>query len=541
FYRQFAFTLAIAIVISAVNALTLSPALTALFLKENHINLNEKKTFKEKFFIGFNTGFEKLTGKYLGSLRFLIRYKWVAITGLVIVIISTTILVKKTPSGFIPSEDQGFIAISLSMPAGASLDRTTEVIKELEAKLGNLESKKTLMGLSGFNMLTQSASPSMGVSFILLKPAEERGKIKDINEIMNEVRGRLATIKGASFFVFTFPTVPGFSNIDGLDMVLQDRTGGSLDKFSGISQKFIGELMKRPEIAVAFTAFRSDYPQLELEVNDEKAEQLGVRVKDIMQTMQAYFGSAQASDFNRFGKYYRVMVQADKTDRAAPSSMDGVFVKNSLGDMVPINTLVKLKRVYGPENVSRYNLFNSIGINAIPKPGFSSGDAIKAVEEVALQQLPFGYSYEFSGLTKEEITSGGQSTVIFALCLLFVYFLLAAQYESYILPLAVVLSIPTGILGVFLAINLTGIDNNIYVQVALVMLIGLLAKNAILIVEFAVQRRRAGKTITAAAIEAAKLRLRPIIMTSLAFIVGMIPMMNAVGPSALGNHSISIG
>ncbi|TCC97456.1 efflux RND transporter permease subunit [Pedobacter psychroterrae] len=541
FYRQFAFTLAIAIVISAVNALTLSPALTALFLKENHVNATEKRTFKEKFFIGFNTGFEKLTSKYLGSLRFLIRYKWVAITGLVIVIISTTILVKKTPSGFIPSEDQGFIAISLSMPAGASLDRTTEVIKELEAKLGNLESKKTLMGLSGFNMLTQSASPSMGVSFILLKPAEERGKIKDINEIMNEVRGRLAAIKGASFFVFTFPTVPGFSNIDGLDMVLQDRTGGSLDKFSGISQKFIGELMKRPEIAVAFTAFRSDYPQLELEVNDEKAEQLGVHVKDIMQTMQAYFGSAQASDFNRFGKYYRVMVQADKADRAAPSSMDGVFVKNTLGDMVPINTLVKLKRVYGPENVSRYNLFNSIGINAIPKPGFSSGDAIKAVEEVALQQLPFGYSYEFSGLTKEEITSGGQSTVIFALCLLFVYFLLAAQYESYILPLAVVLSIPTGILGVFLAINLTGIDNNIYVQVALVMLIGLLAKNAILIVEFAVQRRRAGKTITAAAIEAAKLRLRPIIMTSLAFIVGMIPMMNAVGPSALGNHSISIG
>lgn len=541
FYRQFAFTLAIAIVISAVNALTLSPALTALFLKENHPDLTKKKTYKEKFFIGFNTGFEKLSSKYLSALRFLIRYKWVGITGLIIVIVATGVLVKRTPSGFIPSEDQGFIAISLSMPAGASLDRTTAVIKELEAKLGNMESKKTLMGLSGFNMLTQSASPSMGVSFILLKPAEERGRIKDINEIMNEVRGKLATIKDASFFVFTFPTVPGFSNIDGLDMVLQDRTGGSLDKFSSISQKFIGELMKRPEIAIAFTAFRSDYPQLELEVDDEKADQLGVSVKDIMQTMQAYFGSAQASDFNRFGKYYRVMVQADKSDRAAPASMDGVFVKNAVGEMVPMNSVVKLKRVYGPENVSRYNLFNSIGINAIPKPGFSSGDAIKAVEEVAQQQLPFGYSYEFSGLTKEEITSGGQSTVIFALCLLFVYFLLAAQYESYILPLAVVLSIPAGILGVFIAINLTGIDNNIYVQVALVMLIGLLAKNAILIVEFAVQRRRAGKTITAAAIEAAKLRLRPIIMTSLAFIVGMIPMMNAVGPSALGNHSISIG
>jgi HAE1 family hydrophobic/amphiphilic exporter-1 len=544
FYRQFAFTLAIAIVISAVNALTLSPALTALFLKENpnHNGVQErKKSFKEKFFIGFNSGFEKLTNKYLGSLRFLIRYKWVSVVGLVVVMLVTGILVKSTPSGFIPSEDQGFIAVSLSMPVGASLDRTTTVIKELESKLNDMESKKTLMGLSGFNILTQSSSPSMGVSFILLKPTAERGKVKDINEIMNEVRTKLSTIKGANFFVFTFPTVPGFSNVDGLDMVLQDRTGGSLDKFSGVSSKFIGELMKRPEIAMAFTSFRSDYPQLELQVDDEKADQLGVPVKDILQTMQAYFGSTQASDFNRFGKYYRVMVQADKANRINPAAMDGVFVKNIQGNMVPINTLVKLKRVYGPENVSRYNLFNSIGINAIPKPGYSSGDAIRAVEEVAQKQLPFGYSYEFTGLTREEISSGGQSVIIFTLCLVFVYFLLAAQYESYILPLAVVLSIPAGILGVFVAIGLTGISNNIYVQVALVMLIGLLAKNAILIVEFAVQRRRAGKSLTAAAIEAAKLRLRPIIMTSLAFIVGMIPMMNAAGPSALGNHSISIG
>ena len=544
FYRQFAFTLAIAIVISAVNALTLSPALTALFLKESHTHNGvpqKKKSFKEKFFIGFNSGFEKLSDKYLGSLRFLIRYKWVSVAGLAVVMLVTGVLVKTTPSGFIPSEDQGFIAISLSMPVGASLDRTTTVIKELESKLDNMESKKTLMGLSGFNILTQSSSPSMGVSFILLKPTAERGEVKDINEIMNEVRAKLSTIKGANFFVFTFPTVPGFSNVDGLDMVLQDRTGGSLDKFSGISSKFIGELMKRPEIAMAFTSFRSDYPQLELQVDDEKADQLGVPVKAVLQTMQAYFGSTQASDFNRFGKYYRVMVQADKANRVNPAAMDGVFVKSIQGNMVPINTLVKLKRVYGPENVSRYNLFNSIGINAIPKPGYSSGDAIRAVEEVAQKQLPFGYSYEFTGLTREEISSGGQSVIIFSLCLVFVYFLLAAQYESYILPLAVVLSIPAGILGVFTAIGLTGISNNIYVQVALVMLIGLLAKNAILIVEFAVQRRRAGKSLTAAALEAAKLRLRPIIMTSLAFIVGMIPMMNAAGPSALGNHSISIG
>jgi HAE1 family hydrophobic/amphiphilic exporter-1 len=540
FYRQFAFTLAIAIVISAVNALTLSPALAALFLKENHQVVGEKKTFKQKFFAGFNSGFDKLTNQYSSTLRFLVRFRWLTLGGLVIVILATGIMIKRTPSGFIPSEDQGFMAISLSMPAGASLERTTSVIKQAEQLLGTMESKKTLMGLSGFNMLTQSSSPSSGVLFVLLKLNEERGKVKDIDGIMNEVRQKLSAIKGANFFVFTFPTVPGFSNIDGLDMVLQDKTGGSLDKFSGIANNFIMELMKRPEIAIAFTSFKSDYPQLEMKLDEVKAAQLGVNVKDVLQTMQGYFGSAQASDFNRFGKYYRVIVQADQADRANQSAMDGVFVKNNVGEMVPINTLVKLERVYGPETASRYNLFNSIGLNAMAKPGYSSGDAIRAVEEVAAKHLPGGYGYEFSGMTKEELSSGGQSAVIFVLCLLFVYFLLSAQYESYILPFSVILSIPTGIFGVFVAIGLTGISNNIYVQVALVMLIGLLAKNAILIVEFAIQRRRAGKSLLASSLEAAKLRLRPIIMTSLAFIVGMIPMMTAVGPSALGNHSISI-
>lgn len=544
FYRQFAFTLAIAIVISAVNALTLSPALCALFLKDVHGTTGEpgvKKTFKQKFFAGFNTGFTSLTNKYVNSLRFLIRFKWVSLGALLLVIVTTVWMVKKTPSGFIPAEDQGFIAIALSMPAGASLDRTTEVLHEAEGQLKTLEANRLLNVLSGFNVLTQSTSPSAGAAFVLLKPTKERGAVKDINGIMDLIRGKLAQVKGGNFFVFTFPTVPGFSNVDGLDLVVQDRTGGKLDKFSNVTNEFIGALMKRKEIAVAFTSFRADYPQLELEVDDVKAKQLGVSVKDVLQTMQAYFGSAQASDFNRFGKYYRVVVQADIQERAEPSSIANVFVKNGKGDMVPINTLVTLKRVYGPESASRYNLFSSIGINAMAKPGFSSGDAIKAVEEVAKENLPQGYTFEFSGITKEEIASGGQSVIIFSLCLLFVYFLLAAQYESYILPFSVILSIPAGIFGVFIAIGLTGIENNIYVQVALVMLIGLLAKNAILIVEFAEQRRRAGKTLLASSLEAAKLRLRPIIMTSLAFVVGLIPMMRATGPSALGNHSISIG
>lgn len=545
FYRQFAFTLAIAIVISAVNALTLSPALAALFLKdaphEQQGDDSRPRTFKEKFFIGFNSGFTKLTNQYVNSLRFLIKNRWVSFGGLAVVIAATVYMVKTTSTGFIPSEDQGFIAISMSMPAGASLERTQNVMHEVEGTLGNLPSKKVLNVISGFNMLTQSTSASAGVAFILLKPAKERGEVEDINDIMNDVRGRLAGIKGASFFVFTFPTVPGFSNVDALDIVLKDKTGGSISKFSGISNAFIGELMKRPEIAVAFTSFKADYPQLEMEVDDAKAEQLGVAVRDILQTIQAYYGSAQASDFNRFGKYYRVMVQSDAAYRNSPETINNIFVKNRMGEMVPVNTLVKLKHVNGSETASRYNLFNSIGVNAIAKPGFSSGAAIKAVQEVAETKLPKGYTIEFSGLTNEEITSSGQSALIFGLSLLFVFFLLAAQYESYILPGAVLLSIPTGIFGVFAAIGLAGIENNIYVQVALIMLIGLLAKNAILIVEFAVQRRKAGKSLLASALEAAKLRLRPIIMTSFAFVVGLIPMMRATGPSALGNHSISIG
>ena len=544
FYRQFAFTMAIAIVISAVNALTLSPALAALFLKDNHTKdgekTYEKQGFKEKFFTGFNNSFNALTNRYVGGLKFLIRNKWISLGGLALITIATVIMVKTTPAGFIPTEDQGFIAIAVNTPSGTSLDGTQKVMTEAENALRGMESSRFVTAISGFNLLTNSTSPSSAVVFVLLKPNEERGEVKNIDEIMNQVRGKLGTISKGSFFVFSFPTVPGFSNVEALDMVLQDKTGGKLDKFSGISQTFIGELMKRPEIAVAFTSFKADYPQLQLDINDEKADQLGVKVKDILQTMQAYFGSAQASDFNRFGKYYRVIVQADINDRADSSAINNVFVKNNNGEMVPINTLVKLTRIYGSETASRYNLFNSISINAIPKPGFSSGDAIKAIEEVAAQQLPAGYSYEFSGQTREEISSGGQSATIFLLCLIFIYFLLAAQYESYILPLAVILSIPVGIFGVFAAIGLTGIENNIYVQVALVMLIGLLAKNAILIVEFASQKRKSGQALVKASIDAAKLRLRPIIMTSLAFIVGLIPMMRATGPSAQGNHSISI-
>jgi len=544
FYRQFALTMAIAIVISAVNALTLSPALAALFLKNKHAvdgHDAPKKGFVDKFYAGFNGSFNYITNRYINGIKILINNKWISMAGLALVIAVTVFLVGRTKTGFIPTEDQGFVAIAVSTPSGTSLANTNKIMKEAEAQLNTLPSARFVMSLAGFNFLTLSNSPSAGQIFLLLKPNKDRGAIKNIDDIQNIVRGKMAGIPGGTFFVFSFPTVPGFSNVEAMDVILQDKTNGRLDKFSGVANNFIGKLMAKPAIAYAFTSYKADYPQLELEVDDQKAAQLGVSVKDILSTMESYFGTSQASDFNRFGKYYRVIVQADIADRTDPTSIDKVFVKNAAGENVPINTLVKLSRVYGSETASRYNLFNSIEVNAIPKPGYSSGDAIKAIQETAQEQLPNGYAYEFSGQTREEISSGGQSTIIFVLCLIFVYFLLAAQYESYILPLAVILSIPTGILGVFVVLGLTGIENNIYVQVALIMLIGLLAKNAILIVEFAVQRRKAGHGLVQSAIEAAKLRIRPIVMTSLAFVFGLFPMSIATGPSAQGNHSISIG
>ena len=542
FYRQFALTLAIAILLSAINALTLSPALAAMLLKDpNNANkIGSKTNFRERFFIGFNVGFEKLSNKYARSIKLFIKHKWLSISALVLVASLTLFMSKKTPTGFIPSEDLRFIVIALSMPAGTSQYQTEKTMRKAESLLQPMEANEIVNALYGSDPLTGTTSPSAGAIYMLLKPAKERGEIQDINLIMEQVRNKLMTIKEAEFFVFTVPTVAGFSNVDGLDIILQDRLGKDLHVFGDVTNNFISKLQERPEIDIAFTSFKSDYPQLDLLVDEEKAAQLQVKVRDILETMQTYFGSTQASDFNRFGKYFRVILQADKSDRTNLSSMDVIYVQNKLGEKVPLKSLVRFERSYGPETASRYNLFNSIGINAIPKSGYSTGDAIQAVEEVALQHLPAGYSYEFTGMTKEEIASSGQSLLIFIISILFIYFILAALYESYILPLAILFSIPTGLLGVFLAIGLVGIDNNIYIQVALLMLIGLLAKNAILIVEFAIQRRRAGKSIVSSAVEASKLRLRPILMTSFAFTAGLIPMMNVTGPSAMGNQSISV-
>jgi HAE1 family hydrophobic/amphiphilic exporter-1 len=524
FYRQFAFTLATAILISALNALTLSPALCALFLRNTHEVPGEEKKkvgFARRFGNAFNVGFRATTHRYVGAVRFLIRHKWVGLLGLAIVFTVTIIFFRTTPTGFIPAEDQNFVILSFNLPPSSSLDRTDVVLRKLDSVLGTVQAVDSRGAISGLNILSGASSSAYGVGFIKLRDQTARVPRKSIEQVISEITGKTNTIKEASVFLFQPPTVQGFGNTSGFEVIIQDRNGGPLTSLGNVTNGFIGELYKRPEIAFAFTSFNTNNPQYLLNIDNAKAKQLNVSVANILGTMQVYFGSSFVSDFNRFGKYYRVIVEADIPYRKDPTAMDGIFVKNTGGQMIPLNELVSLERVYGPETVNRTNLFNSTTIDGSVKPGYSSGDAIKAIKEVAASYLPRGYSYEWSGITREESNAGSQTQLIFILSIVFVYFLLAAQYESYILPLAVLLSIPTGLLGVFLFINLTGIENNIYVQVGII--------------------RRSGMDLIASALEASQLRLRPILMTSFAFIVGLLPLTWATGGSALGDRSIGTG
>jgi HAE1 family hydrophobic/amphiphilic exporter-1 len=541
FYRQFGYTLAIAIFISAVNALTLSPALCAIFLKDVHVG-SRKKGFNARFFSAFNVGFRKVTDKYVHSLRFLFRHKWVTISALLLLAGSAYFMMQRTPSGFIPTEDQGFILYAVNTPPGSSLDKTHKAIAEIDSIIKADPITDRRYNVEGLNFITNANASPYGAGFVRMKNVDDRGPLKDINAISANLTMKVAmNVKDARAFFFTFPTIQGFGNVAGFEFALQDQTNGSMDRLSAMTNTFIGALMQRKEIAYAFTTFASGNPQYMIDVDNDKAKQLGVSVAELMQTMQIYYGSSYVSDFNRFGKYYRVMAQADIPYRANEESLTGIYVKNNLDQMVPVNQLVKLRKVYGPETVSHNNLYNSATINGVPKPGYSTGDAIKAIDETAAQVLPRGWGYEYTGITREEKAAGSQIIFIFILSLVFIYFLLSAQYESYILPFAIVLSIPAGVFGVFGFLQIFGVDNNIYVQVSLVMLVGLLAKNAILITEFAVQRRHAGLDLWTAAMEAARLRLRPILMTSFAFIVGLLPLMRAKGAAALGNRSIGTG
>lgn len=540
FYQQFAMTLAIAILISALNALTLSPALCALLLKGHHDNdqSKEKTTLKERFFAGFNAGFDKVTNRYVKSILFFAKRKSVAFAGLALFIGLFIYAFRSTPTGFIPDEDQSFVMILANNRPGSSLDRTSADIKMAENLLEKNPAVEAILNLSGFDAMSNSTSPSAGVLFVRLKAMKERGDVKDINSVIGGIQASFGQLNQTTFFVASMPTVPGFGNTSGLDLVLQDRNGGYWTAFNDITSSFSAALMARPEVAFAFSAFNASHPQMEMKVNEELAKQLNLDVSDVLNTMQAYYGSIQASDFNRFGKYYRVVLQSDPMFRTDPKSIEGISVKNKLGQMVPLKSVVELTSVSGPESVDHFNLFNSINVSIVPAPGYSTGQAMAAIKEVASSNLPQGYAIDWKGMAREEQNASGQTAMIFVLSILFVYFLLAAQYESYILPFAVLLAVPTGLLGVFLGISIGGLNNNIYVQVAMIMLIGLLAKNAILIVEFARQRRKSGKSLVGAAIEGAKARFRPILMTSFAFIAGLLPLLIATGPSAIGNHSI---
>ncbi|MDP9962082.1 efflux RND transporter permease subunit [Chryseobacterium lathyri] len=538
FYQQFALTLAIAIVISAINALTLSPALCAIFLKQHHPGTQEKMNFKDRFFAGFNASFNKLTFRYGKAILFLLKKRWVA--GIIIVAFGGLFvwMSMTTPKGFIPDEDQSFIIVTANLAPGASKDRTSKVVSDTEDLLMKNPAVEKVISVDGLNLFSGSMSSSAASIFVKLKKTEERGNVSNINDIIGQVQGTLSQDKRANFLVINTPTVDGFGNTSGMELVLQDRTNGELQNLGNISYGMMGALMQRPEVAVAFTTFDVTYPQFEVLVDEVKAAQLGVNVSDVLGVMQGYYGSIQSSDFNRFGKYYKVLVQSTPEMREDKESLNGIFVKNNSGEMVPINTLVSLKQVTGAEVVDRFNLFNSSNLTVMPAPGFSTGQAMAAIDEVSKQVLPPGYTYDYKGMSREEVSAGSQSVMIFGLCIVFVFFLLSAQYESYVLPFAVLIAIPVGLSGVFVGITMADLSNNIYVQIALVMLIGLLAKNGILIVEFAIQRRRAGKSLIASAVEGSKARLRPILMTSLAFIAGLLPLLFVIGPSALGNHSI---
>jgi hydrophobic/amphiphilic exporter-1 (mainly G- bacteria), HAE1 family len=541
FYKQFGLTLAIAIILSAVNALTLSPALCAIFLKPHEEHGHKKKNFLQRFYAGFNTAFEVTTEKYKRSVKFLVKKKWIAITGIAAFAGVFYFLLKTTPTAFVPSEDMGVIMSDISLPPGASQERTTEITQDIAKIAGTIPEVQNILRITGRSIISGTGS-NYGMVIMRLKHWDERSKKgQDVQAIIGKMFAKTSGIRDAKVIFFARPTLEGFGNSAGFEFQLQDRSGGDIGKFWKVSSDFLTALNQRPEVSYASTAFNPNFPQFQIDVNVARVKEAGLAVTDILNTMQGYYGGVYASNYNQFGKQYRVMYQAEPTFRANPDGLNNIYVRNANGTMAPITEFITLEKVYGPQSISRFNLFTSIGVTGSPKPGYSSGDAIKAVQEVAAQTLPAGYGFEFSGLTREELSASGETVFIFLLVIMFVYFLLSAQYESYVLPFAVLLSLPIGLAGAFIFCSLFGINNNIYVQITLIMLVGLLAKNAILIVEFAVERRRQGLSIVQAALEGAQARLRPILMTSFAFILGLVPLMLASGAGSAGNKSIGTG
>lgn len=549
FYRQFGLTMAIAIGFSALNALTLSPALCALLLKPHDPNAHKKTTFVSRFHTAFNAFYDSVLQRYKKRVLKVIQRPWLTGGAVVVSIVLLVFLMNVTPTGMVPDEDTGTIMGTVTLPPGTSQDRTEAVLSQIDSLVAASPAIESRTMISGYSFIGGQGA-SYGSFICKLKPWDERSLAESSQAVYGNLYLRSKELfKDAQVLFFAPPMISGYGVTNGFELNLQDRTGGSLDKFYEVAKNFLADLEKRPEIASAQTSFNPSFPQYMVDIDVAQCKKAGLSPDDILTTLQGYLGGMYTSNFNRFGKLYRVMVQSDFSDRTNIESLKKIKVRNG-DEMAPITQFITLKRVYGPDNINRFNMYTSMKVNGSPADGYTSGQAIKAIEEVAAQSLPQGYSFEFSGITREEQSSSGSTTaIVFVLCFVFIYLLLSAQYESYILPLAVLLSVPFGLCGSFLfvqgmgALNnilpiLGAASNNIYVQIAMIMLIGLLAKNAILIVEFAIDRRKMGMSITWSAVLGAGARLRPILMTSLAMIIGLLPMMFSFGVGANGNRSL---
>jgi hydrophobic/amphiphilic exporter-1 (mainly G- bacteria), HAE1 family len=535
FYREFGVTMAVAIIISAINALTLSPALCAIFLKAH--DPNKKMTVIDKFHAAFNVAYDKMLGRYRKIVEFFVKAKAISIGIVVAAIAVLVVLMSTTRTGLIPDEDTGVVFATVSLAPGTGKDKTTETMQTMQKMFEANPAIKTTIQIIGYNFIAGQGS-NQGTFILKLKPFDEREDASlSSTEVVKKIFAQSAALKDAQVMAFAPPMISGYGASNGLSLSMQDKTGGSIDKFFAQTGKFLAALNQREEIQYAMTSFNSSYPQYQISVDVDKCTRAGTSPKEVLSVLQGYYGGLYSSNFNAYGKLYRVMIQGMPETRIDENSLNSIYVRVN-GQMAPVSSFISMKKIYGPSNIDRFNLFTAININVAPNSGFSTGDAMRAVKEVAEQTLDTGYGYEYSGLSRSESESSNNTALIFILCFVFIYLILSAQYESYILPLSVVLSVPFGLSGAFLFTNIFGHSNDIYTQIALIMLIGLLAKNAILIVQFALERRQTGMAIKWSAILGASARLRPILMTSLAMVVGLLPLMFASGVGANGNSTL---
>lgn len=540
FYRQFSLTMAVSIVLSGVTALTLTPALCMMMMKQHtHTadHAHKKKNKLSRFFDGFNRWYNGINQRYRKLLELIANRRVVTFGMLIFFSVASGLIGKIVPGGFIPNEDQGAIYANVTTPVGATLERTDRVVDEVQRIAQQMPDVDAVSSLSGYSVLSEGVGAVYGMNLISLKNWKDR-KQSDV-EIIRELETITSHIKDANIEFFTPPPVPGYGNSSGFELRLLDRTGkGNLQDLQETARKFVDELNKRPEIENTFTTFNASFPQYLLHIDGDKAAQKGVTADNAMSSLQTLIGSEYATNFIRFGQLYRVMVQALPQYRAKPDDLLKLSIKNDKGEMIPFSSFLRIEKVYGPEQVTRYNMYPSAMINGQPAKGYSSGQAIDAIKEVATIALPRGYGYDWAGSSRDQANAGNQAIIIFLISLLFVYLLLSAQYESFLLPFPVILSLPVGVFGALFLLWIMGLENNIYAQIAMVMLIGILGKNAILIIEFAELKYKEGKRPLEAAIEAAEQRLRPILMTSFAFIAGLIPLMIASGAGKIGNNTI---